>query len=453
MRRIWWLSLALACGDEESMVDIEDIRGQAEAALAAHSTESGSVGFELVGHGSSWYSTMFDESCIQGNEIGWVEDEDAVVMGEKTAYFIPDYRGQQWITATTDDGYCLYMGEDVTYSVVDVKEDSEGRELEANPVTITWSISVSDPSPYFECLRDSTTSPTITLKPNQAFVEPEALTIFDNDCRGMPKPYDREEAGGKSFPDSDPPSPPSQSDIRELLKDMDDALAERDLEAALELTQCYNLTMVESELPEEDEEWMPTLQREAIGACIPSDLLDSGPAFQDSDDPWLVPWLEGRIDSSDKVGKIWLEKGSNGLRGSEQWDGQATKTVYHVELLGTEKKADSEKPWERVGSKSISVQWVDGGWKLIGIVDDLNQGISPVRYVNDLHGQIVKESAQVILPNTWYWRVDRWFVFWDRLHGRHIDEIGCTITKKNGECDFLQSAAKAFNKEPRHQRR
>jgi hypothetical protein len=337
------------------------------------------------------------------------------------------------------------MGEDLSLNLVSVEEESEGHELEANPVTLTWSMSISEPSPYFDCLADWVKNPTLTLQPNQAFIEPEVLGLFDNGCQEldepMPQPYDRDKAAGALRLAPSPPAAPSASDISELMRSMDKALADRDLAKALELTQCYNLILLEPDLPGLDQEWMPVVVQDSVGACIPSDLLDTGPSFEAAPNEWLVPWLEFQIDSTSGIGKIYVERGDK------------SRSFYHVELAGTEPGPSVPDFGRRTGNKSITVQYVEGEWKLVGLIESDFSGITPVRYVNDLHGEVIVPMKPPIgVKNYWEWRVPHWFVFWDRLHGAPMDKQGCPMIKKNGTSDCTEEALFAFNKDPRHQR-
>ena len=209
MRHFGWLCLVLACSAEENGTDLEALREQAEAVLADHKSIAGTVGYELLGHGNQFYSDHFDESCIEAEEcmelsgremdrcweekgLGWIERERVMFQGKRTAHFAPNYKAPEYITSRTDDRYCLYMGQDLEISLDDVVEASnEGRELEANPVTYSWSVSISDESPYFKCLKKDVLQTSLTVMPGEAFVEPEILRLFDNNCQqadgGMPE--------------------------------------------------------------------------------------------------------------------------------------------------------------------------------------------------------------------------------------------------------------------------
>jgi len=225
------------------------------------------------------------------------------------------------------------------------------------------------------------------------------------------------------------------------MKKMDKALADRDLDGALELTQCYNLVLLDPDLPTGDEEWMPVVEQDVVGACIPSDLLDTGPSFEKADNEWLIPWLEFHIDSASDVGKIYVERGDK------------SRSFYHVELAGTEPGSDVPDFGRRKGNKAITVQFVEGEWKLVGLIETDSSGITPVRYVNDLHGEVIIPMKPPIgVKEYWEWRVAHWFVFWDRLHCAAIDRQGCPLRKKGGDSDCTAEHLVAFNKDPRHQR-
>ena len=429
MRGFWILSLAVACGDDAPVVSVSDFQAQAESFMA-NSDISGSFGYELVGHGSVFYSTDFVDTCLRENQLGWMESVGVMFRGDRTSYFMTNYEAQQYMTQTTEDGYCLYLGENLSVELIDVVEDSEGRELEANPFTIRWALTSSDPSPYFECLSEQVLNPTVTVLPNQSFEAPAALSLFDNACQGMPEPYSREDEGGDAYPSTEPPSAPTTAEIQTLLEDFDDALASRDLEAALEHVQCYNLLVVDRTEVEEDE---PERQPDeaAIGACIPSDLLDTGPSFASTEDSWLIPWLEGHIDSVSEVLEPTIERGAE------------PANVYHIELANTDPDPDLAMPRRR-GNKSITVQWVNGEWKLLGLIESANSGITPVRFVNDLHGDIFIPMRPEGFANAWNWQVRHWYVFWDRLLGYPIDSDGCPID--DDEC--TEEAMEAFNSLP-----
>ena len=127
------------------------------------------------------------------------------------------------------------------------------------------------------------------------------------------------------------------------------------------------------------------------------------------------------IDSPPEIGEPRLEKR------------ESSGSFYHVDLMDTAlEEGDPPACGRRFGNRSLTVQWVDDEWKLVGLIEDDANGINPVRFVNDLDGQIARPMEQCTSPKYWEWNVPHWAVFWDRLHGAPLDSWGCVNRRK---CD------------------
>ena len=51
------------------------------------------------------------------------------------------------------------------------------------------------------------------------------------------------------------------------------------------------------------------------------------------------------------------------------------KTLFHVIMPHRKSKKE----------RSFSIQWIDGQWKILGVMSVIGAGITPVRLMNDLH--------------------------------------------------------------------
>jgi hypothetical protein len=144
----------------------------------------------------------------------------------------------------------------------------------------------------------------------------------------------------RTEPIAEPPSPPSADDVRGLVQAFDDALAAGDTAKALGMVSCYNL-----------------YEKQPYGACSTAEIIAHGSVKGGE----ANPWLEYAITDFSQFGKPTKDR--------------EKPTMFH----STFKHKRNNTP------RSISVQWVGGEWKLVGIVSQQAEGLTVARFLNDLH--------------------------------------------------------------------
>ena len=346
----------LACGPGLSAdAAKEAVRSAAEAA-----NPPGRTGIELMGKSRWVQAPMFNRECVEQKDLAFADtpaDRPAGAGGIQR--ISPTYFNQRYITAATVDGWCVLIGEDIQ---VEVGEPAINGESWMVPV----NYSMKSASPWFECLEDSWKGRTVQVSANEAG-EPtfEAeLDLAPGACP-LPMPPGEERPKGQR-PKSKPKKAPSKKDVLEAAQAFDQALWDHDLLAALEHVSCYNL-----------------LEDAKYGSCTSSELIQVGPhprGEQRMEDG--VPWTELVIRDLEDIGRITKDS--------------KIPTMYHVNVQHKRTKRD----------RSFAVEWVDGEWKVVGVLGRGSEDLASLRFMYDLH------------------RADRRDIFLRRLEGEAIDEKG-----------------------------
>ena len=126
---------------------------------------------------------------------------------------------------------------------------------------------------------------------------------------------------------------------------LDTALREHDHAGVLASIACYNL-----------------FESKPFGACAASELLDVGPMndgtprAQDG-----TPWTMNVFQDTQAATKVTLDRDN--------------RSLAHAEV-----KAASG----RQKARTVSLQWVDGEWLVVGVVQRKSEGLTRVEFVNDL---------------------------------------------------------------------
>ena len=95
-----------------------------------------------------------------------------------------------------------------------------------------------------------------------------------------------------------------------------------------------------------------------------------------------TPWLMNRLKDFSKI--------KSSMRDSKD------PTIYHVRFKDRKTKKD----------RSLSVQYIEGTWKLLGAVSEYQQGLTPLTFILDLHDKKIRD------------------IFERRLAGEEIDHRG-----------------------------
>jgi hypothetical protein len=330
------LLAVFALGGCEAVQDPEPAR-QAVADHFAERYPGGRVGLLLKGHNVWLEAPYFNKECLESKNLAFNDDPSTRPAGTP-ARISPTFAAQRWLSASTDQGYCVYMGIDPKLTIDDASWGGDRWR-------VSGTVSVTEPSPWFECLEMSVKKRIVEVSSSgdgAPQLEGE-IDLYTGDCP-VPLP-DGWERPTSSRPRKAPSKPPSVAQVKKLVGDFDAALASGDHSAARSMTSCVNLFA--------DGPW---------GACALGDFVAVGPSFPDEQRAAHgTPWLEYSLKKIDDIGKIVKDKDD--------------PTLYHVTL----RHKRTGKP------RSFSVQWAGGGWKMLGVISQQAEAITAVRYLNDLH--------------------------------------------------------------------
>ena len=335
---------------------------EAKAAVQAafhQANPAGRTGIEVLGKAVWLKAPYFQDACLEQKDLAFNDDPARRPRGAKDIKRIsPTYTNQRFITASTEKGWCIYLGDDPSLSFD-----------EARWITDRWQMVVSyhmkNPTPWFECLDSAITSRLVEVTVSDGAPVLEAdMALSSGECP-HPLPGGEERQAGHR-PTAAAPKAPTRARVVQLMKAFDDALYDGEYEQALAMVSCYNLF--------EDKKY---------GTCSVAELISAGPLPRgmprSSDGP---PWLENVILSVDDIGAISKDR--------------SDPSMYHVAM----------KSKRGGGKRSLAVQWVAGGWKLVGVVGRQAEALTTMRFVYDLD------------------RKEKRDIFERRMQGEPIDEFG-----------------------------
>jgi len=324
----------------------------------------GRTGLELGGHSVWLRATWFENKCLEEHDLAFNDDPNKRPASAKgTPRISPTYKNQRLLTYATEKGYCAYLGENPTLTI-------DGGEWTNDKWRFKVTYGMEKPTPWFECLNEETrTRPVeVSVKDEKPVVDTD-MAITPGAC---PHPLPGgEERTSANRPTTPAPSAPSRDTVISLLRSFDKALSDREYQKALGLVSCYNF-----------------FEEKKYGSCTPAELLNLSPLGKGSDPNDGPPWLEYVIDRPEQVGAITKDP--------------KDPSVYNVRLESTKKGA---KP------RSLAVQYVDGAWKLVGVVSRQAESITTARFLYDLD------------------RPEKRTTFERRMKGDKIDDNGEPITE------------------------
>lgn len=359
------MGLLLGC---DSGPSDEEITAAVEGAFAA-ANPAGRTGLLMKGRDGVvwWQAGAFTNKCLEQNDLAFNDDPNSRPPGAQGIPRIsPTYKNQWTITAATDTGYCIDLGADPKVSVGEVTKDVDGYRVVA-------TYSMGSPTKWFECLRSDYRDRVVTVRvgeDGQPIVDTD-MGLFQGDCpRPIPASAPRKPG---SEPTAAPPSPPTAQQLQKLAAEFDAALAGRDGQGARDLVSCYNL-----------------YEQKAYGACALSEVIPHGSVTAGEGNPWL--------EYAAKDFTVF----ERATRDREN------PSIYHVPF----------KHRRSGETRSISVQWVGGQWKLLGIVSRKAAGLTVARILNDLHDREKRD------------------IFSRRLAGEDIDDQGQPNNPTSEEAGF-----------------
>lgn len=361
----------MACSGGLSDEEVHDAVQQAFQAA----NPAGRTGLLMRGRAGVvwWEASMFDKSCLEKNNLAFNDDPASRPANARgIARISPTYANQWGVVAATPSGYCLDLGTDPRVTLGEVVWSADRYRVDA-------TYTMADPTPWFTCLESAARQRVIEVTldgAGQPVIE-TPLSLFQEDCPApIPVSVPR---SGRPTPRIAAPKAPTLSEVQKLAQAFDDALARADAVAARDMVACYNL-----------------YEKPAYDACALSEVLGHG-AIQTQE---ANPWLEYAAVDFDVFKKPRKDKDSPGM--------------YHLMF-----------PHRRTGeTRSISVQWVDGRWKLVGIVGQKAAGLTTARIVSDLYDRKKRD------------------IFRRRLDGEELDHRGEPLNpeaeekKTSGEVTF-----------------
>lgn len=360
------------CGPDSIFPETE-ARAALEPALAA-ATPSGRTGMLLKGKAVWLEAPMFDAACLESKNLAFNDDPDRRPANARgIARISPTYLNQRFLTASTADGYCVYMGEGLSTEIKSATWDKVEKDRWHFKVAYTMAAS----TPWFDCLAPEWKEREIVVRkgevPGATPTIEGTLALAEGTC---PHPAPGGELrDARARPTAPPPRAPSRDDVLAAIKAWDDALWAGDFVAARDALSCYNL-----------------FEEAKVGTCSVGEVVAAGP----------VPRGEPRMQD----GTPWLEYVQDDYAAFERIVAdRKDKTLFHATYA--HKRTGKER--------SISVQYVDGGWKLVGIVGKQLETLTTARILNDLHDSKRRD------------------IFERRLAGEKIDEEGNSLVPEEEE--------------------
>jgi hypothetical protein len=295
-----------------------------------------------------------------------MENELAYINYDKPGQITPSYPSQHSITASSKKGYCIDIGKNLSYSIDSIEHVSEMGSMDIQKVNVTFKL--EDPAPWVSCFQDSVLTRVVRVEnlTGTPQINPSDVGLMSfQEGSGCPNPIPGTETRQASpRPKTKAPKPPTLDEVKTLAQSFDDALNTGDLTKAYGMISCVNL-----------------YEKNMWGTCSISDLLAVGPSTH-GDEKMEAPWMEYTQYNLNALTKVVKDKGD--------------ETLFHVLMPHRKNKS----------TRSFSVQWAEGRWKLFGVVSIMGAGLTPIRLMNDLHDKIYRDA------------------FDKRLEGKEVDYKG-----------------------------
>ena len=329
----------------------------------ADQNHSGAVGTQALGKGIWYRADAIKGTCLTSKHWGHIDDPRTSSAADKASVrrISPSYSAQRFWTASTEEGYCIYLGDDLSMKVTEVNKMGDAYVAE-----VTYS--VARPDGWWDCVEDdvkNTFVRVVETDDGALSIESE-VGIFGGACPN-PLPLGNIDRKGDTRPKAKPKKAPTGDDAIAAAKAFDDALFAGDLTAALDALSCYNL-----------------YEKTKYGTCAPSELLNLGPIPRGNprmqDGP---PWTMNAFKSLEDIGRPVADA--------------KDPTLFHAQVKAAKGKYKA---------RNISIQWVDNTWKLVGVIGKQAEGLTTVVAVYDLDRKAKRE------------------IFEKRMAGEEINEDG-----------------------------
>lgn len=349
-------SLILACQPER--MDSQAAKKLIIQEFEKLNSVKGRVSWQLDGKGQWSQGRGFERSCLDEKNIAFHHHL-------KAGKIQPTLSSQLYFTTSTKKGYCIDMGEGLSLVVDAIASDSAS--VSAGSYKTTVHFEMKEPTPWFTCLSENFLRREFYMSfkdGNITIDDSSGLVLREDEACTQPGVafVERKE---QSRPTEAPKKAPSQKEIQDLLNKFDQALYDFDFAKAISYISCANLI---------EAKW---------GYCTLSELLPLG----------HVTKGEERM----RDGRPWL---SNTARDFTVFTtvtrDRMDPTMFHLRY----KDRRNKKPL------SISIQYVEGEWKLFGAIAEVQQGVTPLSFILNLHEKETRD------------------IFERRLAGEEIDSKG-----------------------------
>ncbi|NOY24957.1 MAG: hypothetical protein GXP62_03705, partial [Oligoflexia bacterium] len=210
-----------ACGPSVSISE-EQARAVLEPALA-QATPAGRTGLLLKGKAVWLQAPMFDKSCLEKNDLAFNDDPaHRPTSGGGVPRISPTYKNQRFLVASTDTGYCVYLGSGLKAQIEKAEYDWATQDRWHFQVTYT----MDQTTPWFGCLDHKVTSREIVVRqgegPGAAPVIEGQVALAPGDC---PQPLPAgEDRTASARPTAKAPKAPTRDQVIGAIKAFDDAL-------------------------------------------------------------------------------------------------------------------------------------------------------------------------------------------------------------------------------------
>lgn len=349
------------CGDSAGRS--EEARSLVESTFA-QTVKPGPFGTEALGKGVWYRAPAIDGGCLQNKNWGHVDDpmhsRNADSAGVRRVS--PLYGAQRFWTATTDKGWCIYLGDDLSMEITEVNRA-------ADAYVVDYTLNMGRPDGWWECVGAKDKDGYVrVLEQDDGSLQIESdITLGQGACPSNMEVNLNIDRKGGARPSSKAGKAPSKADAVAAFKRLDDALFERDYKAALAATSCYNL-----------------FEKKKFGSCSGAEFLNLGPMTRGNprlgDGP---PWTMNALNSLDDIGPPEKDKDD--------------PTLFHVQMKAAKGKAKR---------RTAAIQWVDNEWRAVAVLSSMAEGLATVQVLYDLD------------------RKDRRDIFERRMDGEAILEDG-----------------------------
>ena len=299
----------------------------------------GRVGVEVLGKGVWYRAPSLSGSCLQQKAWAFNNDprrtRDAV--GRAMPRISPTYSAQNAWVDVTEQGYCVYVGNDATLEILQTTFIDSTYRVEVK-------LGMAGPGGWWECIDPNVKTQTISVVETASGdleIKDGSVSVGRGACRA-PLPLG-ESRKPEARPRKHPPALPTRKEVREVLQAFDDRLRDHDYVGALEQVACFNL-----------------FEESKFGSCSVGEIVGLSAVPEKDDDPFEPPWTDGVFYDLDSFGRI-------------------SKDVHDPNMVHVE--VQHRRTQHR---RTLSLYWMEDGWALVGVVSLKGEGLTSMRFLYDL---------------------------------------------------------------------